>query len=118
MEELVDMAGKLTGMTGKEAMSKSGVMHSSIVLNRSASTLGGDYDRLLELRKMLAAADGRWRREFEAYNDKEGAFGRDIQAKSEELDKLQAELQRYKIDLQKVRKENEELLYSQDFLKI
>lgn len=128
VEELVDAASKLSGVSmgssnifGRE-MSQSGVVTSSpgfgALLGRSASTVGTDYDRLLELRKLIVVAEGRWRKELEILGEREQQRSKEKERDSSDLEKLGSELQRLRADTQRLRKDNEELLYSNDFMKI
>jgi hypothetical protein len=59
VEELVDLANKLSSIS-ISTMSTISVKDMTASMVKSVSL--NDYDRLLELRKLLVVAEGRWRK--------------------------------------------------------
>lgn len=92
-------------------MTKSAILlispnNSQILARSTASFASNDYDRLLELRKLLVVADGRWRKELELVGEREQGRCREKMQDGEEIQKQAMEIQRYKGEMQKLKKEN------------
>jgi hypothetical protein len=59
VEELVDLANKLSGIS---ISSTSSILNKDMTSSMVKSINLSDYDKLLELRKLLVVAEGRWRK--------------------------------------------------------
>lgn len=73
---------------------------------RSASAIGSDYDRLLELRKMIVVADGRWRKEMEIVAEREGIRAKEKEKDTSDIEKLSGEVQRLRGENNRLKKDH------------
>jgi hypothetical protein len=73
-------------------MGSSGVFRelsqSGVVAMRTSSVVNTDYDRLLELRKMIVVAEGRWRKEIEIFTEREAARAKEKERDNADLEKI------------------------------